>query len=91
MPWQHGISHCAMEELNPWRTQFGCFRSLASSLVALTLIGQLAGAQWQKEAQLANAALQKISIKQISQGQVAGMPVRSKFPKQLRMRGIMDA
>ena len=44
-------------------------------LVALTLIGQLAGAQWQKEAQLANAALQKISIKQIRQGQVAGMPL----------------
>jgi len=44
-------------------------------LVALTLIGQLAGAQWQKEAQLANAALQKISIKQIPQVQVAGMPL----------------
>jgi len=52
------------------------FRQLGFFLVALTLIGKLAGAQqWQKEAQLANAAPQKIGIKQIPQGQVAGMPL----------------
>ena len=52
------------------------FRRLGFFLLALTLIGKLAGAQqWQKEAQLANAAPQKIGIKQIPQGQVAGMPL----------------